>query len=88
VDSLTASELSQKLSADLGINLPAVRLLEGTSVKQLSTAIVEEVARARAAPATPRLEMGELEHALAHLDDLTNAQVDGLLAQLLEGEDP
>jgi hypothetical protein len=86
VDSLTALEFKNRIGSDLHVNLPMVRFLQGPTLTELSAeiALLWEGRR----NAIPALGDSHTE-ALAHLDNLTDSEVDAALVSLLgEGRKP
>jgi acyl transferase domain-containing protein/acyl carrier protein len=90
LDSLMAVEIRNRLDATLGVALSLVSILEGPSVDQLSATVLARLEEtslvaASSGPREPaRRSAAEL---LAELDDLPEAEVDRLLAEMtLESE--
>ncbi len=84
IDSLMAVELKNRVESDLQTALPVTALLQGPSLAQLSTQLLEEL---DAAP-TPNGEVADEdpEELLARVDDLSDDEVDSLLEELAEEE--
>jgi acyl transferase domain-containing protein/acyl carrier protein len=81
IDSLMAVELRNRFEAELGVDLPAVRLLEGPSVRALAVLL------AAAAGDVPR--PGRPPRSIARPEDvegLSDAEVDAMLETMLESE--
>lgn len=96
LDSLMATELRNRLVAETGCSLPLVRLLEGPSVAELVDLLEAELnaAAPRAAEETSAVPPGsarasgaiapdEAGRVLDGIDDLSDAQVDALLTEML-----
>ena len=43
LDSLTALEIANRIQADLGINIPAVKFMKGLTVSGLAELVIEHV---------------------------------------------
>jgi acyl carrier protein len=92
LDSLMAVEMKNRIESDLGLVVPMVKLLQGPSLAQLGAYVLEHVAALEPATA-PKLtsaakavDQPEAQQLLAQLDQLSNDQVDALLADLLIAE--
>lgn len=98
LDSLMALEVRNAVDRELGVSLPIVALMEGHSIRTLSRMVTASLraASVEAAPAPGRPASGAVADAAAarrlldRMPDLTDADVDallaGLLAQPAEGE--
>jgi NAD(P)-dependent dehydrogenase (short-subunit alcohol dehydrogenase family) len=89
LDSLMAVELKNRISADLGINVPMVKFLQGFSVAQAATLLLDQLTAEAAGQSEPHpvarsRESGAAgEDLLANIDQLSEAQVNSLLAEML-----
>jgi myxalamid-type polyketide synthase MxaE and MxaD len=89
IDSLMAIELKNRIEADLGVAVPMVRFLEGPSVRDLAAYVAEHLIPllasnpASAANGTDAHAAGDL---LARLDDLSDDEVEALLAEMTAGK--
>ena len=84
MDSLMGIELKNKLDSALGVRIPAAVVLEGPSIRQLAARVTEQVSaqpRRPSAPAVNGTEEASTQELLARLDDLSEEQLDNLLAQ-------
>jgi NAD(P)-dependent dehydrogenase (short-subunit alcohol dehydrogenase family)/acyl carrier protein len=94
IDSLMAVELKNRVESEMGIALPVTALLQGPTLAQLATVLLEqltketlEAAEPMPGPANLSLTGEESEAAvLAKLDELSDEEVDELLQEMLEAE--
>jgi myxalamid-type polyketide synthase MxaE and MxaD len=85
IDSLMAVEVKNRVELDLGVVIPMVQLLQGPSVTLLANHVLDLFSACSsgsvAEPAlSPVDELAEVEHLLAQLDQLSDEQVESLLA--------
>ncbi len=89
LDSLMAVELKNRISADLGVNVPMVKFLQGFSVAQAATQLLEQLTAEADSPSAIRPLAREHEHdqidktLLATIDELSEEQVNSMLADML-----
>jgi acyl transferase domain-containing protein/acyl carrier protein len=81
LDSLTAVEFKNRIASDLQVSLPTVRFLQGPTVAELA-AEIEPQLPAENSMSTPAHVSNELLH---RVDELSDAEVDAELADLLAG---
>ena len=92
LDSLMAVELKNRIAGDLKVNVPVAKFLQGFSVAQAVTQVLDQLADDVANPSTPPVQAvvpPEKQHAerlLANLDQLSDEQV-GLLLNDMLGEE-
>ncbi len=102
MDSLMAVELKNRVESDLGVTLPLISLFEGATIASLLAEIAAQQVTARAtngshadgshadglhADQTPvALDEQSPAALLSHLDELSDADVDALLTELLQSE--
>jgi acyl transferase domain-containing protein len=93
LDSLMAVELKNRIAVDLKVNVPVVKFLQGFSVDQAVTQVLDQLAAEAADPTMPLapavVQLGEqrnAEHLLANLDHLSDEQVNSLLTDMLSEE--
>jgi acyl transferase domain-containing protein/acyl carrier protein len=88
LDSLMAVELKNRISADLGVNVPMVKFLQGFSVAQAATQLLEQLTADADGSTEPRpmaraRENESDEDLLANIDKLSEEQVNSMLAEML-----
>jgi myxalamid-type polyketide synthase MxaE and MxaD len=89
IDSLMAIELKNRIEADLGVTVPMVKFLEGPSVRDLARFVGSQfsVSRSQAGCAAGNEpSVPDAEQLLDRLDDLSDDQVDALLAEMTAAE--
>jgi acyl carrier protein len=93
LDSLMAVELKNRIAVDLKVNVPVVKFLQGFSVDQAVTQVLDQLAAEAANPTTPLPpavaqpgEQRNAERLLASLDQLSDEKVDSLLTDMLGEE--
>jgi acyl carrier protein len=79
LDSLMAVELKNRISTDLSINVPMVKFLQGFSVAEAATLLLDQLTAQAAGPGPSDSTPGRLvasdaidDDLLAHLDDLSD----------------
>jgi acyl transferase domain-containing protein/acyl carrier protein len=93
LDSLMAVELKNRIAVDLKVNVPVVKFLQGFSVDQAVTQVLDQLAAEAVNPTTPLapavappVEQRNAERLLANLDQLSDENVDSLLTDMLGEE--
>jgi len=93
LDSLMAVELKNRIAVDLAVNVPLTRFLQGLSVDEAVTQVLDQLAADVANPTIPPVpavaqprEQRNAEHLLANLDQLSDEQVGALLSDMLGEE--
>jgi nucleoside-diphosphate-sugar epimerase/acyl carrier protein len=91
MDSLMAVELRNRLEVGSEISLPLAAILEGQSIAQLVTAVLERMGDITRVIVESSGAVGDRERArglLAQIDRMSDEEVDGLLSQMLpKGEE-
>ncbi|MGB2677059.1 MAG: beta-ketoacyl synthase N-terminal-like domain-containing protein [Candidatus Acidiferrum sp.] len=96
LDSLMAVELKNRIAVDLKVNVPVVKFLQGFSVDQAVTQVLDQLAAEVANPTTPlapavtpmeeHMDQENAEELLEKLDQLSDEKVDSLLTDMLADE--
>ncbi len=86
IDSLMAVELKNRVEADLETSVPVTALLQGPSLSQLATHLLEGLDAPTAADAASVSALGETGEGLveAQVEELSDEEVDTLLRDLVE----
>jgi acyl carrier protein len=84
LDSMMALSLTNWLQAELGVDVPVVRILKGHSVVDLTDLILDGLGVEAPGPAQPPTKASDLDEAearrwLSRIDELTEDEVDSLL---------
>jgi hypothetical protein len=80
IASLMAVELKNRVDRDLGLAVPLVHYLDGSSIGRLAEVLFERVDGPAAAGAS------EEERLLAQLPEMSDAEIDTLLTRMLDEE--
>jgi NAD(P)-dependent dehydrogenase (short-subunit alcohol dehydrogenase family)/acyl carrier protein len=89
LDSLMAVELKNRISADLGVNVPMVKFLQGFSVAQAATQLLDQLTAQADGPEELRAPARTPENnpidkdLLADIDELSEEQVNSMLTDML-----
>lgn len=93
LDSLMTVELKNRIAVDLKVNVPVAKFLQGFSVDQAVTQVLDQLAAEVAYPTTPLAPavappdgQRDAERLLASLDELSDEQVGSLLSDMLDEE--
>ena len=87
IDSLMAVELKNRIEMDLEAAVPVAVLLKGPTLAQLAAALLEQLGGAGGASAAPPITPEDTpERMLAKVDQLSDREVERLLAEVAEGE--
>jgi acyl transferase domain-containing protein len=81
LDSLTAVELKNRIASDLRVSLPTVRFLQGPALAELAAEIEPQLAQETVVAA----QLQDDKELLRRVDELSDAEVDAALADLLTG---
>jgi polyketide synthase 12/myxalamid-type polyketide synthase MxaB len=83
LDSLMAVELRNRLQADLGTAVPVVQLLQGPSITEVVALLFDQIS---GPSVTSAIESARPDQVLPNLDQLSDAEVDSLLNELLTNQ--
>jgi acyl transferase domain-containing protein/acyl carrier protein len=86
LDSLMAVELKNRIFSDLGINVPMVKFLQGFSVAQATTQLLDQLSAETAGASIPTLRLRNDnidEDISASIDELSDEQVNSMLSDML-----
>lgn len=88
IDSLMGFELINRLESDLEMSVPMTVLLQGPSLAQLTTELLDQLALPSAAPTAPAItEHKPEDELLAEVDRLSDEEVDAMLREIVEEAD-
>lgn len=84
LDSLMAVEIGNQIKVQMGIEVPAMKLMEGLSIEGLSGYIIEQLTAA----VSPGEEFLSRQEAIARVEKLSDEEVDTLLQEMLAPDRP
>jgi len=87
IDSLMAMELKNRVQADLNVVISVVYLLEGPSITQMATYVLDQLATTTSPLSVVPNGGEDPEHLLTNLDQLSDEEVDSLLDAMLAAEE-
>jgi acyl carrier protein len=85
VDSLMAVEIGNQIQAMVGVEVPAMKFMEGLSIAGLSVYVIGQLSREEAPPAVPPSAERTAEQVLEQVEQLSDEEVDALLHEMVAG---
>jgi acyl transferase domain-containing protein/acyl carrier protein len=82
LDSLMAVEIGNQLQAMVGVDVPAMKFMEGLSIAGLSAYVIEQLSEEEAPAAVP----ASAQQAAEQVEKLSDEEVDALLHEMVAGE--
>jgi len=86
LDSLMAVEIGNQIQAMVGVEVPAMKLMEGISIAGLSVYVIEQLNADETAAAAPPAAEPTAEEVLERVQELSDEEVDVLLHEMVAGE--
>jgi hypothetical protein len=83
VDSLMAVEIGNQIQAMAGVEVPAMKFMEGLSIAGLSMYVIEQLSGDEAPAAVPQSAQQTTEQVLEQVEQLSDEEVDALLHEKL-----
>jgi NAD(P)-dependent dehydrogenase (short-subunit alcohol dehydrogenase family)/acyl carrier protein len=87
LDSLMAVEIGNQMQAMVGVDVPAMKFMEGLSIAGLSAYVIEQLSGDEASAAVPPPSAQQTaEQVLEQVGQLSDEEVDALLHEMVAGE--
>jgi acyl carrier protein len=86
IDSLMAVEIGNQIQAMAGVEVPAMKFMEGVSIAGLSAYVIEQMSGEEVPAAVPPDAQPTAEQVLEQVEQLSDDEVDALLHEMVAGQ--